>query len=270
MQRAAWAVLLGVACVGCGKKEQPELPHVELDPNPPALQPVPPSKVAALDYGKLWDPAGSGKANHEAVVKEMAAEQYFAQHYPAYLTGATVGALVSATPGDLHRFLAPSVLGTTYPEVAKKMAGSWQDRLMAPATAGMPALDFSTFAPGGASVRVLVFRVRGSSDELSAHFEGYLPRLDRAVRGTGALITDHRRGGARTFAAPLSELRYQTPTGTGSIRSLIVNRYHPTDHELVTVVLGDMSAKADGDLFATMMPEEGGPFLVIARKEQSR
>jgi hypothetical protein len=273
MQRATWVVLLGAVCVGCGKKEPPELPNVELTPTVPggpvSIGPADllMGKVVALDCGKLWDPAW---VKDPQALKEVLAQQHFAQHPRAYLTASTVGALVSATPQSPHGFTVFPVLIAAHPEVVRKMESWFTERLQTAITGNTAKLDTTTFAPGGPANRVVVLRVSGESDDLRTRFEAYLARLDEAVRGTGATVSGHQRGGPRLFAAPLSDLRYETATRTGSVRSLIVSRYHQTDHDLTNTMLGDVAVKDGRDLCATVMTEAGGPYLVVVLKERPR
>ena len=278
MRRAAWLVVLGAVCVGCAKKEEPALPDVRFDQGeakgtggpPPAPKDPLAGKVGALDYGKLWDPAETAKADAATVVKQIVALRYFANHQTEYLAAATVGTLAGAAHGSPHAFVAPRVLATAYPEVAAKTEATWKDRLMATASPGVPALDFGARATDGASVRVLVIRAKGGTDdELRSRFGDYLTRLEAAVKGTGVAVTAHQRGGLRATGA-LSDVRYEWPGGTGHVRSVVVRGYDPDDPELVAQMLGDAAKDDTLGLFKSVMNADKGPFLIVSLNERPR
>jgi hypothetical protein len=272
-----WLALLGAVCAGCAKKEQPELPNVELDVDklkPVDLRPAPPDplagKVNALNYATLWDPAQPAKVNVPALVKTVNAERYFTKHQTEYRAAATVGTMAGATHSGPCAFVVPLVLDDAYPKVAKQMEATWADRLVAAVSPSATVIDVSNTVFGGASVRVLVLRAKnGADEELATRFDEYLTRLEAAVKGTGVTIIGHQRGVVRPTGS-LSDVRYEMQTRAGYVRSVLVRAYDPLDQEVIKLMFGDSAAVDAAGMFKSTMSTEKGPFLVIALKEQPR
>src|SRR5215207_7018022 len=177
MRRVTWLVLLGAVCVGCSRKEPPELPNVAIQPNDPGPpKPVIPPEAPkptmfGLNYAALWDPKGAEKFDPEAVAKAIVLAQHLDEHQTEYLAPATIGSAVSIPQGGLHGVVVPAALAVAYPEVAKQMAANWSDRISKPHLGGTALVDYSTHTTGAPSTRVVVFRVKdGTDDEVRIRF----------------------------------------------------------------------------------------------------
>ncbi len=279
MRRVTWLVLLGGVCVGCGKKDEPPVPNVAIDNGTPmpgepkvVILPSDPQagKVGALEFAKLWNPKDDAKTDAETLVKELMAQRHFAKHQTEYLATATVGSLVAVPQGGMHGLVVPAALAAAYPDVAKKMETNWTDRLVDASTLNIPTLDFSTSGTGGASVRVLVLRVKdGTDDELRIRFGEYLTRLEEAMKGTGVVTMAHQRGGIR-LTGSLSDIRYETQsrTRTGYVRSVLVRKYDENDIEFKAMMMGDAAKDDGGALVKAVMTADHGPYLVVTLREQ--
>lgn len=252
MRRAVWLALIGVACVGCGKKREVALPDVQLSPNGPTNTisvSVPKPPTFELPYAKMWDPKGAEKARH------------FAKHQTEFLAPATVGALVTLAQGGPHGVGVPAALASAYPDVAKKMEGEFPDRAL---------IDMSRSGTGAVSTRVLVFPVpKGTDDELRAQFDEFLTRVKTGVEGTGATVTDHKRGEARPTGA-LSEVLYDGAGNGGYVRSVVVRGYDEKDAEFARMMLGDTEKGIGKDMVPRIMAAERGPYLVVALRNERR
>jgi hypothetical protein len=274
MQRVIWLLLFSAVCVGCAQKEPPQVPNVALEPEkPPETKPAfappePQPKTFALAYAKLWDPKIAEQFDPQAAAKAILAERSFATHQNQCLAAATVGSAVALAQGGLHGVVAPSALAAVYPDVAKKMESEWTDRIAQSPVTAAPMLNSST-STAGASTRVLVFRVKNdTNDTLRTRFDEYAARVEEAVKGTGATISAHRRGGMRVTGA-LSEILYQGETRTGSVRSVIVRWFDENDSEF-TGLLNEAVQGRNSGLFKSVMTADVGPYLVVSLKEQPR
>jgi hypothetical protein len=269
MRRAAWLVLVGAVCVGCGRKQEVAVPDVRLDPNAERVtvpfqttQPPP----FELPYGKLWDPKGAEKADPAVAVKTFLAQRYFAKHQTEFLAPATVGTTVSLAQGGWHGVVVPVALAGAYPDAARKFE-SKESLAVTTTNFGTPQLDFSTHG-GAVASRVLVFRVKaGTDDELQTRFDEYLERVESAVQGTGATIVSQRGGGRATGA--LSDIRYEVADHIGNVRSVVVREFDDADAEFADMFLSD-AGKGNGDLLKATMNAKNGPYLVVALRDERR
>ena len=263
MRRATWLILIGAACVGCGKKQDVTVPAVEMDSKGPGVAPTSPAdplagRVGALDYGKLWEPDAA------ALVEQRIAREHFARHQAEYLAAATVGA--SAVPGGSHGFVAPPALAAAYPDLAKMSNDAWKERLTASAP-GAKVLDYSRRGTHEAVVRVLVFRVKDDTDdELRDRFENqFRGRLVGAIKGTGVTFNGDVGPGVR-IGEPKSSIYYEGPRLMGFVKSGVVLEFSDS-YFLLYHALGD-SVKGDRVRFQSVTNPGKGPFLVVALSEQ--
>jgi hypothetical protein len=276
MRRVTWLVLLGAVCVGCSRKEPPELPNVAIQPNDPGQpKPVIPAgpaqpKTFTLPYSALWDPKGTEKFDPEAVAEAIVLAQHLGEHQTEYLAPATIGSAVSIPQGGLHGVVVPAALAVAYPEAAKQMAANWTDRLSKPHLGGTPLIDICSSGTGIVPTRSIVFPIKdGTDDEIRIRFGEYLMRLEAAVKGTGTTLFVHQRGGIR-LTGSLSDIRYEGENRTGYIRSVVVRKYEEADHELLTLMLGNATKGHAGDAIKRVMNAQKGPFLVVSLREEQR
>jgi len=273
MRRVAWLVLIGAACVGCAKKPEPALPDVTLDAGGPRVA-FPPAAAQAptfeLAYGKMWDPKAAEQADPMAKVKSFVAKQHFVTHQTEHLAPATVGSFVSLAQGGMHGVAVPAALAAVYPDAAQTFEAEIKKGLKIEVTnVGVAVLDVSSSTETTAK-RVLVYRVPGGTDdELRMRFGEYMARVENAVKATGTTITGRQRGGLR-ITGSLSDIRHDSMSASGFVRSVVVRGYDDADIEFGAMIMGDGGATDNVDFFKLKMKAESGPFLVVALRNVRR
>jgi len=271
MRRLLWLLLLVAVCLGCGKVKEPPpppTPKVVLDPgasNPNIHPGDQPSKIAGLEYVKLW--YGKDRPVTPGVLRIGTAQRHFAAHQTEYLAPATVGMFAALASGGPHGFVVPGALDAAYPEVAKKFAARWPNPLIEAVEGEALRLNDPPDGLGPDSTRRIVLRVRDGKDELRIRFGEYLVRLEEAMKASGVTITAHQRGGLRETGA-LSDIRYQAGNRAGFVRSVVMRGYDDADAEFNRLML-DEGGTGDTRLYRGILTPANGPYLVVFVKEQS-